>query len=141
MKSIALLLDDVVQNVALWDGEAQWNPIQPGICDATVDVSSISPPPQIGSTYAAGVFTPPSPPPPTPDPAAFGAAVLADTSISLASRILVASWIPGLVLALQAENLPLISSTWSDLCTQYSISSADQSAITALATQYAIPGL
>lgn len=141
MKTIAIMLNGVVQNLAAWDGSSTWNPVEAGICDATIDVSDIVPPPQIGSTYAGGVFTPPAPPPAQPDPNAFGAAVLADSSITMASRLLVASWIPGLVLALQADNIPLISSTWSDLCTQYAISSADQSAITALATQYAIPGL
>lgn len=34
-----------------------------------------------------------------------------------------------------------MSMTWADLISQYSLSSADQTAVQSLATQYGIPGL
>jgi hypothetical protein len=134
-----MLLDGVVVNVAVWDGVADWNPIEAGVCDSTVDVTGQAI--HVGSTYADGAFTPPPTPPPAPDPNGFGTATLADASISMSSRLLVASWIPALGLALQAGNVALISSTWSDLISAYAISSSDQTAIESLATEYGIPGL
>ena len=139
MKTIALLSGNVVVNLAIWDGSSPWDPVAAGLCDSTVDVTGQVV--ALSSTYANGVFTPPSPATPAPDPNGFGSAVLADTAISMSARLLVASWVPGLALALQAGNVPLISSTWSDVVAQYSVSSADQTAIAALATQYGIPGL
>ena len=66
-----------------------------------------------------------------PRPNGFGLAVFANSSITMATRLLVLNWIPGLALALQAANVPLISSTWADLIAENSISSNDQAAVEA----------
>ncbi|MHB8359803.1 MAG: hypothetical protein ACYDCP_09960 [Thermoplasmataceae archaeon] len=140
MKRIALLNSaSVVITVALWDGVSAWQPVGIGGCASTVDVTSNAAV-GTGCTYANGVFTAPTVTKP-PDVDGFGVAVLADTSISMSTRLLVDNWVPGLGLALGAGNVSLISTAWADMIAQYSISSTDQSAVSALAATYAIPGL
>jgi hypothetical protein len=51
MKIIALILSGNVIGLALWDGVSVWNPIAPGLCDTTVDVTSNAAV-QPGSSYS-----------------------------------------------------------------------------------------
>lgn len=63
MARYAIIKNGVVDNITLWDGDtSKWSPPQGQ--SAVVAPSTV----QIGSTYAAGVFTPPvAPPVPVPD--------------------------------------------------------------------------
>lgn len=53
MKRIAMIKDGVVQNIALWDGEAPWSP--EGFI--LIDVTDMNVGPDF--TYADGVFSEP----------------------------------------------------------------------------------
>ena len=144
--NIALILSGNVFCVALWDGVSTWNPIHPGMCDTTVDVTD-DPSVQVGSSYAGptgslatgGMFTAPAAPDPVPDPASFLMAVFNDGTLPVAFRLAAAPWLP--VLTANLANPSLITEAWDSLAAQYSLTSAQQATVAGYATTYAIPGI
>ena len=147
MKRIALIDIGTVVNVASWDGVTPWSPIEPGVCDTTVDITG-DPAVTIGAAFTgptgwlvAGTFGAAPAPLPAPSPASFAAAVLADALITASVRLVVANWEPSLTSAIAAGNATIISQVWALLVSEYSISTSDQSAVAALATANGIPGI
>ena len=140
MNQIAQIEAGVVANVIQWETGSPYDPTAGGRY-TMVDITALSPRPGIGATYSGGAFGATPAPARSPDPNGFGAAVMGDSSITLSVRLLVASWVPALALALQAGNAALVSTTWSDLVTQYTISVADHSAVAAHASACGVPGI
>jgi len=61
----AIIKDNKIDNIAIWDGEANWSP--PADCDL-VEITNEELVPGIGWTYENNIFVAP-PPPPEPEPA------------------------------------------------------------------------
>lgn len=53
MKRYAVIKNDKVNNIAIWDGKSEWNPEADSLVDIT-DMPTI----KIGDLYEKGVFTP-----------------------------------------------------------------------------------
>jgi hypothetical protein len=146
MHTVALILDDTVVGLAVWDGVSAWNPVGAGLCSTTVDVTN-DPAVQVGSGYSGptgslvtgGTFTAPPPPAPTPAPGAFLTAIFNDSTLPMAFRLAAAPWLP--VLTANMSNPALITQAWQALAAQYSLTSAQQTTVAGYATTYAIPGI
>jgi hypothetical protein len=65
MRTWALIKDNIVANVVVWDGEATWSPPAGYVC---VETTTLNPAPGPGWTYANGAFAPPPEPEPEPEP-------------------------------------------------------------------------
>lgn len=57
MRTIAMLMNNIVINIAIWDGVSQWNP---GNQYTLIDVTHTIPQPGPGWTYNGTSFTPPA---------------------------------------------------------------------------------
>lgn len=133
-----------VITVAAWDGVSEWSPIGLTVAGQIVaSTEDVTATPQVcsGWTYAGGTWTAPTPAAPAPDPDGFVAAVVASATITAATKVIAMQALAALTVAVQAGNTAQISGMWSQLITLYSISSADQAAVSALATEYGIPGI